>query len=258
MGARRLIDLSGRTALVTGGGRSVGRGIAEVLASAGAYVFVNDLHEDRAQDVVSAIEAEGGTGQASIFDVTDGVAVDAAFSAIESNDGCVDILVHNAGIAEGSGASLFSESGPEDWEPTIDLNLYGSMNLIRRSLPKMIEQRWGRIIQISSGASSRGLSIGVSAYGAAKAGAESLIRHVAVENGKHGVTANALALGLMANVGAGGSMSEGAQRLLRAVPVGRLGQPEEVGLAAAWLASEGSGFVTGQVIHLNGGSTFGH
>jgi NAD(P)-dependent dehydrogenase (short-subunit alcohol dehydrogenase family) len=118
----------------------------------------------------------------------------------------------------------------------------------------MIERQWGRIIQISSGAGSVG-PIGVNSYGAAKAGAESLIRHVAVENGKHGITANALALGLMANVAE--FASDQLDRMLAAVPVRRLGEPKEVGLAAAWLSSEGGGFVTGRVIHLNGGTTFG-
>jgi NAD(P)-dependent dehydrogenase (short-subunit alcohol dehydrogenase family) len=250
-----LIDLKDRTALVTGAGRSVGRGIAEVLASAGAFVYVNDLHAERADEVVAAIESNGGSAKTLAFDVTDSGAVARGFAAVESDDSSIEILVNNAGIAEGTRPVLFSESGPDDWQPTVDLNLYGSMNLIRNCLPSMIEHRFGRIIQISSGASSTGLSIGVSAYGAAKAAAESLIRHVAVENGQHGITANALALGLMANVGR--TVNEGVLRLLKGVPVGRLGQPEEVGLAAAWLASDGGGFVTGQIIHLNGGSTFG-
>ena len=150
---------------------------------------------------------------------------------------------------------MFKESGPEDWMPTISLNVFGTMNLVRRCLPAMIEQGWGRIIQISSGAGSVGLPIGVSSYGASKAAAESLIRHVAVENGKYGITANALALGLMANVAE--FAGEQLDRMLATVPVRRLGQPEEVGLAAAWLSSEGGSFITGQVIHLNGGSTFG-
>jgi NAD(P)-dependent dehydrogenase (short-subunit alcohol dehydrogenase family) len=250
-----LIDLSGRTALVTGGGRSVGRGIATVLASAGAFVYVNDLHEDRASEVAAAIATDGGGASTAVFDVTDTEAVDEAFRAINADGRTVDILVNNAGIVEGSMQALFSESGPEDWLPTITLNLFGGMNVIRRCLPDMIEKQWGRVIQISSGAGSIGLPIGVSAYGAAKAGTESLIRHIAVENGKYGITANSLALGLMANVG--GSASEQLKRMLATVPVRRLGKPEEVGLAAAWLASEGGGFVTGQVIHLNGGSTFG-
>jgi NAD(P)-dependent dehydrogenase (short-subunit alcohol dehydrogenase family) len=250
-----LIDLSGRTALVTGAGRSVGRGIAEVLASAGAFVYVNDLHEDRAAEVVTAIRSESNNASLAIFDVTDTAAVDAAFDAISADGRGVDILVNNAGIAEESATKLFKDSGPEDWLPTINLNVFGTMNMVRRSLPAMIEQGWGRIIQISSGAGSVGLPIGVSSYGASKAAAESLIRHVAAENGKYGITANALALGLMANVA--DFASEQLDRMLATVPVRRLGTPEEVGLAAAWLSSDGGGFITGQVIHLNGGSTFG-
>jgi NAD(P)-dependent dehydrogenase (short-subunit alcohol dehydrogenase family) len=218
-----VIALEGRVALVTGGGRSVGRGVAEVLAAAGAFVHVNDLHADRAAEVVAAIEAAGGSARSAVFDVTDVDAVDQAFTAIESNGGPVDILVNNAGIAEGSTTKLFSGSGPEDWLPAINLNLLGSMNMIRRSLPEMIAEGWGRIIQISSGAGSVGLSIGVSAYGASKAGVESLIRHVAVENGRHGVTANALALGLMENVGE--HAGDHLKRMLAGVPVGRLGRP---------------------------------
>ena len=250
-----LIDLTGRTALVTGAGRSVGRGIADVLASAGAFVYVNDLHEDRAAEVVAAVKSNGNSASAAIFDVTNALAVDAGFDAISADGRAVDILVNNAGIAEESSTKLFNESGPEDWLPTINLNVFGTMNMIRRSLPAMIEQGWGRIIQISSGAGSVGLPIGVSSYGASKAAAESLIRHVAVENGKYGITANALALGLMANVS--DFASDRLDRMLATVPVHRLGKPEEVGLAAAWLSSEGGGFITGQVIHLNGGATFG-
>jgi NAD(P)-dependent dehydrogenase (short-subunit alcohol dehydrogenase family) len=250
-----MIDLTGRTALVTGAGRSVGRGIAEVLARAGAFVYVNDLHADRADEVVESITGSGGQGAPTAFDVTDTDAVAAGFDAVTADGRSVEILVNNAGIAEGTSTTLFSESGPMDWSPTIDLNLFGTMIVINRSLPAMIEAGWGRIIQISSGAGSVGLPIGVSAYGAAKAAAESLIRHVAVENGRHGITANALALGLMANTAE--FASDRLNRMLATVPVGRLGQPEEVGLAAAWLASEGGGFVTGQVIHLNGGTVFG-
>jgi NAD(P)-dependent dehydrogenase (short-subunit alcohol dehydrogenase family) len=250
-----LIDLTGRTALVTGAGRSVGRGIAEVLASAGAFVYVNDLHADRAAETVAAIRSNGDNCSTAIFDITDAASVDEGFGAISGDARGVDILVNNAGIAEGISTSLFSQSGPEDWFPTMNLNVFGTMNVVRRSLPGMIEMGWGRIIQISSGAGSIGLPIGVSSYGASKAAAESLMRHVAVENAKHGITANALALGLMANMA--DVASEQLTRMLATVPVRRLGTPEEVGLAAAWLSSEGGGFVTGQVIHLNGGAAFG-
>ena len=147
---------------MTGAGRSVGRGIAEVLASAGAFVYVNDLHGDRAAEVVAAMISNGDDASAAIFDVTDAAAVDAGFGAISADGRGVDILVNNAGIAEGSSSrNFFSESGPEDWLPTIDLNVFGTMNMVRRNLPAMIEQGSERIIQISSRDGSVGLPIGV-------------------------------------------------------------------------------------------------
>ena len=109
-----LIDLKDRTALVTGAGRSVGRGIAEVLASAGAFVYVNDLHAERAEEVVAEIESKGGSARALAFDVTDPGAVARGFAAVESDDSSIEILVNNAGIAEGTRPVLFSESGPDD------------------------------------------------------------------------------------------------------------------------------------------------
>ena len=249
--------LDGRTALVTGAGRSVGRGIAERLAEAGAFVLVNEIHADRADETVGAIQDGGGRAAATVFDVTDSDAVRAAFEILDTEGHEVDVLVNNAGIAEGSSSGVFAESDPADWRATIDLNLFGSMNMIRAVLPGMVERRWGRIIQISSGAASQGLRIGVSTYGAGKAAVESLVRHVAVENGRNGVTANTIALGLMANVADNLDGDSGVARLVSSIPVGRLGEPREVGALAAFLASDDAAYITGQVIHLNGGNFFG-
>jgi NAD(P)-dependent dehydrogenase (short-subunit alcohol dehydrogenase family) len=251
------MTLSGHVALVTGAGRSVGFGIARALAAAGATVAVNDLHPDRARQAAADIEAVSASPVvASPFDVTDHAAVLAAVAAIGEQFGPVDILVNNAGIPENGGVEPFVNSKPESWMPYIQLNLLGAMYCMHSVLPGMIERGWGRVIQISSGASSVGLPIGVSVYGASKAGIEGLLRHVAVEVGPSGVTVNALALGLMENTAqmAAGQM---LARMVRGIPVGRLGHDEEVGAAAAWLASEQAAFVTGQVIHLNGGSNFG-
>ena len=250
------MELTGRTALVTGAGRSVGRGIAMSLAAAGARVAVNDLHADRAAETVAAITDHGGTAVAVPFDVTDEAAVERATVSITRRLGAVEILVNNAGIAEADqGLRRFADSTPDSWRPTIELNLIGSMLMTHAVLASMIERRFGRIIQISSGAASHGLPIGVSAYGAAKAGAESFIRHVAVENARHGVTANSLALGLMDNIDA--SASDAMTRILRTIPIGRLGTPAEVGAAVVWLASDLGGLCTGQVVHLDGGASFG-
>jgi NAD(P)-dependent dehydrogenase (short-subunit alcohol dehydrogenase family) len=216
---------------------------------------------------VQAITAEGGEAIAAPFDVTDLDAVGAGTRRIREELGPIGILVNNAGVPlVGSHTDLtsarkaglvgpFKDSDPTKWHAWIDLNLYGSMNCVWSVLSDMVERGWGRIIQISSGSGSRpqtdanGAPIGVSVYGASKAGIEGLLRHVAVEVARDGVTANSLALGLMDN--------NPETSLLSHVPVGRLGRPAEVGAAVLWLCSEEGGFVTGQTIHLSGGDVLG-
>jgi 3-oxoacyl-[acyl-carrier protein] reductase len=247
-----MFSLAGRTALVTGAGRGVGRGIAKVLAVQGARVAVNDLDADRTESTAKEIETAGGTALASPFDVTDLRAVRAAVEHIASQLGPVDILVNNAGIPSGGRgmSKRFLDTDPSDWAALIDINLYGSMNCIRSVLPGMVQRGWGRIIQISSGASQRGLTIGVSSYGAAKSGIEGLIRHVAVENARAGVTANSIPLGLMNNQ----KNPAATAQIAAGIPLGRLGEPEEAGALCAFLASDEAAYLTGQTIHLNGGS----
>lgn len=250
------LPLSGRTALVTGAGRGVGRGIALALAEAGARVAVNDLHAERAEAVAAEAAERGGTALALACDVTDEPALHAALARLRAWGGGVDVLVHNAGVLDGGGRpNRFADMPVADWRHQIELNLAAMMLLAQAVLPHQVEQGWGRIVQISSGASSHGLPIGVAAYGAAKAGAEGLVRHLAVEYGPQGVTANALALGLME--GLGRVEEPRVRRMVDAVPVGRLGTGADVGAAILWLASEPGGYTNGQVIHLNGGTIFG-
>ncbi|WP_430330824.1 SDR family NAD(P)-dependent oxidoreductase [Rhodococcus sp. ACT016] len=247
--------LEGRTALVTGAGRGVGAGIAQVLAAAGAAVVVNDLHVDRARAVADAIVDGGHAAVACPFDVTDTDAAKAALGAVGEGR-AIDILVHNAGVPDGGGRpNRFVDMPRADWQLQIDLNLAAMMRMVQVVLPRLLENGWGRIIQISSGASSRGLPIGVAAYGAAKAGSEALVRHLGVECGPHGVTANALALGLMEGLGRADDPK--VEKMIRQVPIGRLGRGTDVGAAIVWLCSEAGGLVNGQVIHLNGGTVFG-
>jgi NAD(P)-dependent dehydrogenase (short-subunit alcohol dehydrogenase family) len=242
-----MFDLTGKTALVTGSGQSVGLGIARVLADQGARVVINDIDAERAEAAASALAGEGLDVSAAPFDVTD---TEAVKSAIESL-GNIDILVNNAGNA---GAiemmqSRFHEMVPADWTPFVDVNLYGVMNCTHTVLPGMCERGFGRIITISSEAGRCGLGIGVSVYGAAKAAGINLMRHVSQEVGVHGVTANAIALGLMNNV-----PEEFTEPLVKTIPMGRLGSPEDAGHTAAFLASEEAGWITGQVLSVNGGA----
>ena len=250
-------QLDGKIALVTGAGRSVGLGIAQELAEAGASVAVNDLHPDRAEAARNQIKPAGGRVIAAAFDVASLAAVRAGVARVESQLGPIDILVNNAGIPEGIGATgPFVDSDPAQWHHNIDLNLYGSMYCIRTVLPGMAQRKWGRVIQISSGAGSRGVPQ-VSIYSAAKAGIEGLLRSVAIEMAQSGVTLNAIALGLMANTAERIGDSAYLQRIFSTIPMGRLGQPREIGACVVWLASEKAVYVTGQTIHINGGTVHG-
>jgi NAD(P)-dependent dehydrogenase (short-subunit alcohol dehydrogenase family) len=229
--------LAGRTALVTGAGQGVGRGIAQVLAEQGADVVVNDLFADRAEAVAAEI---GGSARAIAFDVTDLAAVQAGFAEA----GPVDILVNNAGIPSAGFPQVdFKDSDPELWARFVDLNLYGVMNCTHAALQGMCERGWGRVITIASEAGRVGLPIRVSLYGAAKAGAIGLMKHVAHEVGPMGVTCNALALGSMENV-------PGPAKY----PVPRKGTGRDVGATCAFLATDGAEWITGQVIGVNGGA----
>jgi NAD(P)-dependent dehydrogenase (short-subunit alcohol dehydrogenase family) len=245
-----MFELGGRTALVTGAGRGAGAGIARALARQGAAVLVNDLAVERAEAVAAAIRAAGGRAAAAAFDVTDGDAVASGVQAGAAALGPVDVLVANAGIpAGGMALRPFRELEPGEWRRFVDLNLYGVLHCTRAVLDGMCERGFGRIIVISSEAGRVGLPIGVSLYGAAKAAAVAFVRHLALEVGPAGVTANALSLGLLDNVPE--AMREAVARQL---PTRRVGTPEDVAAAVVYLASDEAGWVTGQVLPVNGGS----
>jgi 3-oxoacyl-[acyl-carrier protein] reductase len=240
-------DLTGRTALVTGAGQNVGRGIALALARQGAAVLVNDLRPDRAQRVAEEIRSSGGVAVAAPFDVTD---LESTMAALDGGDP-VDILVNNAG--NGGGAAMvpqpFVTMPPADWEGPIRVNLYGVLHCCHAVVPTMCARGWGRVITISSGAGTTGVSIGVSAYSAGKGAGIAFTRTLALEVARQGVTANALAIGLMAVPDA-----TVTDRLAKSIPVGRIGTPEDIAAACVWLASDEAAWVTGQTIGINGGS----
>jgi 3-oxoacyl-[acyl-carrier protein] reductase len=240
-------DLTGRTALVTGAGQNVGRGIAHALAAQGATVLVNDVRPDRAITVVDEIGASGGLARSAVFDVTD---LDSVMTVLDQV-GPVDILVNNAGNG-GSGPMTpqpFVAMPPSAWEGPIRVNLYGVLHCCHAVVPGMCDRGWGRVITISSGAGTAGVAIGVSAYSAGKGAGIAFTRTLALEVARQGVTANSLAIGLMAVPD-----PTVTERLARSIPVGRIGTPEDVAAACVWLASESSNWVTGQTIGINGGS----
>jgi 3-oxoacyl-[acyl-carrier protein] reductase len=247
-----MFELTGKVALVTGAGQNVGAGIARVLAAQGATVVVNDIRVERADETVAAIRAAGGTATSVGFDVTDYDDVVAGIGRAVAEVGTIDVLVNNAGNggAEGMTPTKFRDSDPASWRGPIDVNLYGVMNCSRAVINPMVEKGWGRIVTIASGAGVVGLNIGVSPYGGGKGGAIGFMRHLAVENARAGVTANTLAIGLMEQKG----NREVTEALARQIPTGRTGVPEDIAYAVAYLASPEAEWVTGQTMHVNGGS----
>jgi NAD(P)-dependent dehydrogenase (short-subunit alcohol dehydrogenase family) len=245
-----LFDLRGRTALVTGAGRNAGAGIARCLADRGASVAVNDLVESRAEETAQQIRETGGRAVAAAFDVTQPDAVAAGVALAEAALGPIDILVNNAGVPDEMIPVQFREMEPAEWRRYIDLNLYGVLHCTKATFDGMCARGWGRVITISSGAAQTGLAMGVSLYGAGKAGALGFTRHLAQEVAPHGVRVNAIALGLMSNVG----NSDLVAALAKTIPTGRLGSPADVGAAVVFLASDEADWITGQVLGVNGGS----
>jgi 3-oxoacyl-[acyl-carrier protein] reductase len=248
----------GRIALITGAGPNQGHTFAKALADVGADVAVSDLTEANSEEGARLVTERGRRSLAVPFDITDLDAVRAGVQRVVDELGPIDILVNNAGTIEprdglsGGQMGPFIESDPAIWHRWIDINIYGSLHCIHTVLPGMVERGWGRVVQISSGASSRGLASGSVAYGAGKAAIESAIRHIAVEYGKTGVTANSIAVG---PITAPNAVSNPAVDAIRAsVPMGRLGAPEEVAAAVVWLTSDLAGWTTGQTIHINGGT----
>jgi 2-hydroxycyclohexanecarboxyl-CoA dehydrogenase len=226
--------LAGRVAVVTGAGRGIGQRIAEVLAANGARVAALDL---------AAPTHEGIVGIAC--DVSDEAAVDAAFARVELELGTVSVLVLNAGIYP---IVPFEETTRELWDRTMAINLTGAFLCARRALPGMREQGYGRIVGIGSSAGKAGGKRSVAAYAASKAGVMTLMKSIANEYAKHGITANALAPALIDT-----PMIADTRDLVNLIPVGRFGTVDEVAALVAFLASEHAGYITGEVTDINGG-----
>jgi 3-oxoacyl-[acyl-carrier protein] reductase len=245
-----MFDLTGRTAFISGGGQGVGSGIAKALAAQGASVAVNDLFEERAAETAEAIASAGGKAVAVGFDVCDYDAVKSGIAKAESSLGPIDILVNNAGVPPGMGVTQFLETAPEEWRKFIDLNTYAVMNCAHVLVPGMSERGHGRVITISSGAGTVGIPLGVAAYGAGKGGGLSFMRHLAMETARSGVTANTVAIGLIDNH----ADPKITEHMAKGVPVGALGQPEDIAALVVYLASNEASWMTGQTLELNGGS----
>jgi len=239
-------DLNGHTALVTGASRGIGAAIAIALAEAGAAVAVNYREgADQADAVVAKIRESGGHATGIAADVSQAAAVAKMVDLASSALGAIDILVNNAGLAIVRSIDDLTES---DFDRTIAVNLKSAFLCTQAVLPAMRAKKWGRIVNISSGAARGAGAIGVH-YNASKAGMEGLTRGYAARLVKEGITVNAVAPSLIET-----DMMRGRSDLARNIPLGRLGQPGEV--AQAVLMVLGNDYMTGQTIILNGGMAF--
>jgi 2-hydroxycyclohexanecarboxyl-CoA dehydrogenase len=245
-----------RVALVTGGARGIGRAIALALAADGRAVAVGDLLEDDANGTASEVEAEGARALAVPLDVTDSESVELAVEGIRDELGPIEILVNNAGWDE---LKPFLETDEPFWDRVIEINFKGALRTTSTILPAMVEAGWGRLVNIGSDAGRVGSSM-ESVYSGAKGGVIAFTKTIAREVARSGVTANAVCPGPTRTPMLEG-MTEGEEgakligALERAVPMRRLGEPEDVAAAVAFLASERASFITGQTLSVSGGLT---
>lgn len=242
-------SLAGKVALVTGASRGIGRAVALELGRLGATVVGTATSESGANNISEGLKAAGVTGQGMVLNVTDATSVAEVYKAITEQFGAPLILVNNAGITKDN---LMMRMKDEEWDDVIDTNLKSVYRTSKACLRGMTKARWGRIINVSSIVATMG-NMGQANYAASKAGVEGFTRSLARELGSRNVTVNAVAPGFIAT-----DMTEvlpEAQKeiLVKQVPLGRLGQPEEIAAAVGFLASEPAAYITGETLHVNGG-----
>jgi 3-oxoacyl-[acyl-carrier protein] reductase len=249
------LSFAGHRAVVTGAGRGFGEQIAADLASLGAAVGVLDMDGDAATACAARLQAGGARAAAAACDISDATAVQAAFSALSSDLGPVDVLVNNAGIATGT---PFLETTEEEFDRVFAVNYTGAFHCCREVVPGMVERGYGRIVNVSSVAGKRGGGFfGRTTYSSAKAGVIGFTKALARELAPHGITVNAVAPGAMDT-----EMTkvlrddeELLARVLAAIPMGRRGEIQDVSDAVCFLASDRAAYLTGETIDVDGGVT---
>jgi 2-hydroxycyclohexanecarboxyl-CoA dehydrogenase len=249
--------LGGKITIVTGAGSGIGKAIARRLAAEGCVVGVLDRNASTADETASEIRRAGGKAYGYTVDITDLAAIQTAVRAFEADAGPIDVLVNNAGWDK---AAPFLASTPELWKQLIDINLYGPINMHHAVLPGMVARKRGRVINIASDAGRVGSS-GESVYSACKGGIIAFTKTLAREHARHNIQLNAVCPGptdtpllrSFADEGeAGAKLIDG---LTRAIPMRRLGQPDDYPGIVAFLASDDAAFITGQTISVSGGLT---
>jgi 3-oxoacyl-[acyl-carrier protein] reductase len=243
------MSLEGKTAIVTGAAQGIGRHIAETLARNGADVAVADLDPGRSQEAVEAIAKLGRRSLNLKVNVADWNDAKNMADQVLKEWGHVDILVNNAGITRDG---LLVRMKEEDWHLVLQVNLYGTFHCTKAVLQAMTKQRYGRIVNIASIVGAMG-NAGQANYAASKAAVIGFTKTVAREYASRMVTVNAVAPGFIDTAMTQGLPDEVKQTLMKQIPLGRLGQASDVAEAVGFLVSDGAGYITGQVLHVNGG-----
>jgi 3-oxoacyl-[acyl-carrier protein] reductase len=247
------MSLSGRVALVTGASQGIGRACALRLAQPGATLALVARSQDKLQQLVSEIEAAGGKAAAFALDVGDEEQIKSTFKAVVSQFGKIDILVNNAGITRDQ---LVMRMKRADWDSVLNTNLTSAYLCTQQAIGSMLKQRWGRIINITSIFGQMGQA-GQANYAASKAGLIGLTMAIAREVGSRNITCNAVAPGFIETAMTSGLGDAFKQNAVKMIPLGRVGSPEDVANAVAFLASEEASYITGHVLNVNGGMLMG-
>jgi NAD(P)-dependent dehydrogenase (short-subunit alcohol dehydrogenase family) len=241
------LGIAGKTALVTGGARSLGKQDALTLAAEGCRVVVLDLNADGAGETAQEIASAGGTARGYAVDITDRPALAEVLQRAEQEVGPVDICVNNAGWIYTMGQ--LKDTADDDWDLNLRINLTGTFNVTKLVFPGMRERRWGRIVCMASIAGLMG-GFGQTAYATSKMGVIGFARSVALEGARYNVTSNVIAPGI---VGPNANMSPLYDRMVKRVAMQREGQPEDIASAIAFLCSERARYITGAVLTVTGG-----
>ena len=242
------MNINGQTALITGAGRGIGKTIAVKLAESGSDIAIADMNPV-SDDVLREIEKNGTKCLAYQLDVTDVEAVDSVVKKIIDETGGIHILVNNAGITQDN---LFMRMKPEQWSQVIDVNLNGVFYVTKAVIRTMVKQHSGRIINISSVVGFSG-NPGQVNYSSTKSGLIGFTKSLSREVGTRGITVNAVAPGFI-NTAMTQALNESQQQaILSQIPLGRMGEAEDIANAVAFLASEEASYITGTVLHVNGG-----
>lgn len=243
------MDFQGQNALVTGGTRGIGKAIAEGLARRGVNVAVAGRNIDAAMEVAAALSALGVRSRGFRLDVSNGREVEQVFEEFRKEFSRIDILINNAGITKDG---LLMRMKEEAWDAVIDINLKGVFLCSREAIKDMAKQRYGRIVNITSVAAFMG-NPGQANYSASKAGIVGFTKTVAREYAGRGVTVNAVAPGFIETAMTDVLPENVKEEMKKLIPLGRFGKGEDIAHAAVFLVSPESGYITGQVIHVNGG-----